>query len=369
MTEVMEQLELCDECEACLEVPPTYRASQNIDFSPIGRLRAAKGIFQGEEVTPQMVETIYTCLECARCTYVCPFDIDVPEIVHQSRIELVTRGLGPLEEHYRVMEGIQKLGNTVNGDPSKRLDWLPEEFPAHESSTLFFVGCLASYLAQDAAVSSYLLLKKLDVDFMLLRDEGCCGIYFHWVGKIDLAREYFEGNVNRFKQLGIERLIVACAGCYDCFTRLYPQVLGGMDFEVIHIAQLLPSLLKERGIKVAEKGIEVTYHDPCGLGRLHGIYNEPREALKLCGVKVNELTENRENAPCCGGGGAVRAAYRDMCLKIASTVLDQAPVSPIVTPCAFCQFNLSYAARKAGSDKEIAYLTEVILRALTEGGK
>jgi len=368
MKDLMEQIELCDECEACLEASPTYRASQNIDLSPIGRLRAAKGIFQGGEVTPQMVEAIYTCLECARCTRVCPFEIDVPGIVHQSRIELATRGLGPLEEHYRVMEGIQKLGNTVNGDPSKRVDWLPEEFPTHESNTLFFVGCLASYLAQDAAVSSYLLLKKLGVDFMLLRDEGCCGIYFHWVGKIDLAREHFEENVGRFEQLGIDRLIVACAGCYDCFTRLYPQVLGNTAFEVIHIAQLLPSLLKERGIDLADRGIELTYHDPCGLGRLHGVYREPREALKLCGLKVNELAESRENALCCGGGGAVRVAYRDMCLKIAGTVLDQAPVSPIVTPCAFCQFNLSYAARKAGSDKKVAYITDIIFRALTEGG-
>ena len=366
MTEVMEQTELCDECGACLEVCPTYKADQNITLSPIGRIRAARGIFQGEQVTLQMVETIYTCLECSLCTNICPFNIDVSEIVHQSRVELVISGLGPLKEHNHVIEGIQRLGNSVNGVPAERLDWLPEEFSAHESSTLFFAGCLASYLVKDAAASCYLLLKKLGVDFMILRDEGCCGLYYSWVGRTDLSREKFEENVNRFKQLGIKRLIVDCAGCYDCFARLYPQVLGSTDFEVVHIAQLLPSLLKERGIKVEEKGIEVTYHDPCGLGRLEGIYDEPRQALELCGIKINELTANRENAPCCGGGAAVRAVYRDLCLKIASGILDQASVSPIVTPCSFCQFNLGYAARKTGSDKKIAYLTEVILQALSQ---
>lgn len=366
MTEIVEQAELCDECEACLEVCPTYKADQNSDLSPIGRIRAARGIFQGKEITPQMVETIYTCLECSLCTNICPYNIDVPEIVHQSRVELVIRGLGPLKEHNSVTEGIQRLGNSVNGDPAKRLDWLPEEFPTHESTTLFFAGCLASYLVKDAAVSSYLLLKKLGVDFMILRDEGCCGLYYPWVGKMDFAREKFQENTDRFERMGIKKIIVVCAGCYDCFARLYPRVLGSTDFEVVHIAQLLPSLLQEREIKVEEKGIEVTYHDPCGLGRLEGIYDEPRQALELCRIKVNELAENRENAPCCGGGAAVRAVYRDMCLKIASGILDQAPVSPIVTPCSFCQFNLGYAARKTGSDKKIAYLADTILQALSQ---
>ena len=83
MTELIDQPALCDECEACQEVCPTYRANQNIDFSPIGRIRAARKIFPGEKVTPQMIESIYTCLECSLCTNICPYDIDVSEIVRK----------------------------------------------------------------------------------------------------------------------------------------------------------------------------------------------------------------------------------------------------------------------------------------------
>ncbi len=365
MTKLMESLELCDECGACLDVCPTYKATQNEEFSPIGRIKAARKVFQDEEITPQVIESIYNCPECHLCLNACPYEIDVPEIVAQSRIELVRKGLGPLERHNRVIEGIQELGNSVNGDPSRRLDWLPEALSTHESSTLFFVGCLPSYLVTDAAASSYLLLKKLGVDFMILKDEGCCGIYYHEVGRVDLARGKFEENADRFKKLGIKRVITVCAGCYHCFKRLYPQLLGSIDFEVVHIIQLLPSLLKEKGIKMGRKGIEVTYHDPCRLGRLGGFYDEPREALGLCGVRVNEMPENRGNALCCGAGAAVRSVYRDLSLNLATQILDQAPVSPIVTPCPFCEFNLSYASRKMGSDKKIAYITEIILQALS----
>ena len=364
MIELMESLELCDECQACLNVCPTYKATQNIEFSPIGRIKTARKLLQDGEVTPQMIESIYNCPECHLCLNVCPYKIDVPAIVEQSRIELVKSGLGPLEGHNRIIDGIQRLGNSVNGDPSQRLDWLPEEFPQREASTLFFVGCLPSYLVKDAASSSYLLLKKLGVDFMILQDEGCCGIYFYEVGRLDLAREKFTENADRFKKLGIKKIIVACAGCYRCFKRFYPQLLGSIDFEVLHIIQLLPSLLKEKVIKVEQKGIEVTYHDPCRLGRLEGFYDEPREALRLCGVKVNEIPENRENAPCCGAGGAVRSVYRDLSLKVATSILDQAPTSTIVTSCPFCEFNFSYTARKTERDKKVAYITETILQAL-----
>ncbi len=365
MTEIMEMLEKCDECGACLEVCPTYTATRDEQFSPLGRIRAARSLFRGEEVTAEMITSIYNCPECHLCTGACPFDIDVAEITSRSRRELVSRGLGPLEGHYKVMEGLKRLGNAANGDPQKRLDWMPEKLPAHESSTLFFAGCLASYLVKDAAASSYLLLKKLGVDFMVLPDEGCCGIYYYEVGRLELAREKFAETAAHFKERGIKRVITVCAGCYHCFKYFYPELLGETDFEVEHIVPLLPSLLREKGIKLEDSGIEVTYHDPCRLGRVEGFYDEPREALRRCGIRVNELPRNREDAFCCGAGGAVRSVYRDLSLKLASRILEEAPVSPVVTPCAFCNFNMSYTARKTGSDKKVAYLTELILQALS----
>lgn len=365
MTGITEILEQCSECGVCLDVCPTYIITQNEVLSPVGRIKAARTIFGGEEVSPETAESIYSCPQCHLCHDACPYDINVPEIVSQSRIELAKKGAGPLEGHNKVIDGLRKLGNAANGDPSRRLDWLSEEPPTVESSTLFFAGCLASYLVKDAAASSYQLLKKLGVDFMLLPDEGCCGIYYFEAGRLDLAREKFEENAGKFKKLGIKRIITVCAGCYHCFKYFYPRLLGEVDFEVVHIIQLLPSLLKEKGIKIENSGLEVTYHDPCRLGRVEGFYNEPREALEICGVKVNELPQNRENAPCCGAGGAVRSVYRDLSFKLASKILGQAPVSPIVTPCAFCNFNLSYTARKTGSGKEIAYISEPILEALS----
>jgi Fe-S oxidoreductase len=212
--EAIKQIDSCNECGLCLNTCQTYEVTQNEAFSPIGRLQTAKSIFQGNEVSSEAVDGIYSCLKCARCHVECPQGIDIVGIVRKAQANLVRRGIGPLERPNRIIEGIQKLGNSVNGDPAKRWDWLPEEFPKRESDTLLYLGCTACFLAPQAAASSYLLLKELGVDFMMLKDEGCCGDYLHSIGRIDLAREKFQENADKFKRLGIKKIITVCAGCY-----------------------------------------------------------------------------------------------------------------------------------------------------------
>lgn len=358
--EAIEQIESCSGCNVCLDVCQTYEVTQKEVFSPPSRLQTAKKIFQRGELSSEAVDGIYNCLKCQRCNVACPLEIDITGIVQKAQIELVSQGVGPLEKPNRIMEGIRKLGNAVNGKPAERWDWLPEGFPRRESETLFYVGCAACYLVPQAAISSYLLLKKFGVDFMMLEDEGCCGYFYYYAGRMDLAREHFQDSVERLKRWGIKRIITICAGCYHAFNSWYPELLGKKDFEVIHMSQLLPGLLKGKKLKKDRK--EMAYQDPCGLGRLEGIYDEPREALRLCGVNLAEVEENRELGFCCGAMNI--SNFKDLSIKVAGSFLNEVKTSDIVTPCSFCLFGLNYGNRKAGKDKRIRYLSEVVLDSL-----
>jgi Fe-S oxidoreductase len=137
IAEAIDQIDSCVECGACLDVCQTYEASGNELFSPTGRLQAARKVFQQEEITPEIVDSIYSCMNCERCNLECPVEIDISGVIWRAQVELVKKGIGPLETPNKVMEGIKKLGNTVFGDPAKRWEWLPEEFPRKESDTLF----------------------------------------------------------------------------------------------------------------------------------------------------------------------------------------------------------------------------------------
>jgi len=362
--EITDQIASCTECEDCLEVCPTYEVTGEILFSPMHRLKTARKVLEGQEVDQSLVESLYNCPKCMRCETVCPEEIAITEVVSKSRSELVKRGLGPLDRHKKVIEGILARGNAVNGDPQKRLEWLPEEFPRRESDTLLYMGCLPSYLVKDAAASSYLVLKKLGFDFMLLEDEGCCGTYIYEAGEVDLARQYFQKNVERFKALGIRRIVVPCNGCLKCFKYFYPELLGETGFSVYHIAEILYDLLKENPALLKKVGRTITYHDSCRLARGEGVTEEPREILRWCGVEIKETARNRQETICCGAGAGIRSVYRDLSMEIASSFLKTVEVESIVSACPFCTFNLNYTSRKRELGKTTTYFTNLVLDSL-----
>ena len=62
----------CTECEACLEVCPTYQQTGELLFSPLHRLKTAVQIFTGEKPGLRLIESIYNCPKCMKCETVCP---------------------------------------------------------------------------------------------------------------------------------------------------------------------------------------------------------------------------------------------------------------------------------------------------------
>lgn len=365
MKQILDQAKSCTECDLCTEVCPSYKVTDEVLFSPMHRVKTAIKLLEGGEISDKMVESLYNCLTCMRCEAVCPEKIKITEIVTESRNELCNRGLGPLPRHNKIIDGILAKGNSVNGDPQKRLEWLPEEFPRHESDTLLYIGCLSSYLVKDAAASSYQVLKKLGLDFMILEDEGCCGSVFFTAGRVDLAADWFRKNVARFKSLGIRRIIVTCPVCQQCFKHFYPEVLGRVDFSVHHVVEVIYDLVKENPALLGKVRRTLTFQDPCLLARGEGVTEEPRKILQWCGAELREMPENQKEAPCCGAGGGVRAVYRDLSMKIASNLLNVVETESIVTACPFCTFNLNHASQEAEMMKHATYFTNIVLNSLS----
>jgi Fe-S oxidoreductase len=357
---LLEQAKSCTECQLCLEGCPVYQVTNEALFSPIERLKIAVNLCEGEEISEPMIESINNCLGCMRCEDVCPQEIKLTEVVFQARTELSKRGLGPPERQNRIIEGILATGNAVKGDPETRLEWLPEEFPRKQSDTLFYVGCLGSYQLKDAAASSYLVLKKLGFDFMLLEDEKCCGSILYENGRIDLAGELFHKNIEKFNSLGIKKIVVLCPICLKCFKYYYPKILGDTGISVQHVAQVIYDLLKQNPALLKKIPRVLTYHDPCPLARKEALIEEPRRILNWCGAELKEMEDSKENALCCGAGSGVRVIYRDLSLEIASRVLNMAQTETIVSACPLCTFHLNYASHERELAKKVVYFTNIV---------
>jgi len=366
MNKWLDRIKRCSNCDTCLAVCPTYEATGDLLFSPKGRIKLARDIFEKNEIIENTITSAYSCPKCGACDAVCPEKIEISKIVAEMRNRIVENDRGPLPPHKKVIEGILDKGNSVNGDPGKRLEWLPEPFRFNESETLFFVGCLPSYLVKDAARYSYLVLKKLGIDFMLLEDEGCCGTYIYESGETVLAGEYFEKNVKRFKSLGIKRLIVPCNGCFKCFKYFYPEVLGSIDFRVYHIVQIIHDALKNKQELLKKIDRMATYHDSCRLGRVEGYTEEPRALLQWCGTEVYELPDSRQSTLCCGSGGGIRSVFKELSFDIAKNLLKKTRTKELISPCPFCTFNLSYTGKNSGTDVQTTYITKIIWESLQD---
>jgi Fe-S oxidoreductase len=366
MNKWIEQIKKCTDCDACLAVCPTYEVTGSLLFSPKGRLKIAEEVLERKDITEAAIMASYNCPKCGACETVCPERIEIGRIVAEVRNTIVESGKGPLPAHKKVIQVLLEKGNSVNGDPGNRLAWLPEPFQSRESDTLLFMGCLPSYLVKDAARYSYLVLKKLGIDFMILEDEGCCGTYIYESGEVALAREYFRKNVERFKRLGITRLIVPCNGFFKCFKHFYPEVLGTVDFEVRHVVQAIYDRVKNDPGLIRKIDRNATYHDSCRLGRVEGYTEEPRELLKWCGVEVHELPGSRQESLCCGSGGGIRSAFKELSFDIAKNILEKTGTRELINPCPFCTFNLGYTNKQTAMNKEITYITKIVWESIRD---
>ncbi len=136
---------------------------------------------------------------------------------------------------------------------------------------------------------------------------------------------------------------------------------------MVHVSQYLYELINEGRLELTkEYGKKVTYHDPCYLGRHNGIYDEPRLVLEsIPGVEIVEMSDSRENALCCGGGGGriwmeTKKGERFADFRIQQALEVGAEV--LVTSCPYCiiMFEDSRLTLEDSEVIEIKDITEII---------
>ena len=316
-------------------------------------------------------DAIWLCTTCGACETLCPRGVPVSDVL------LALRGLA--WRRRAVPKGLPTMlwaihwdGNPWDQPPSARLAWAKGlDVPLFTGSQefLLYVGCTAAYdrRNQKVARSVVRLLGKVGASFGVLPDEPCCGEAARTAGQEAYLAELVEAASARLREAGARRLVAISPHCYDMFRTRYSERL---PLEVLHYAELLVRLAEEGRLAFRTELREVvTYHDPCYLGRRHGLYEPPRRLLSaIPGVTVVEMTSSREYALCCGGGGgrmwletAAGERFGDFRVRQAREV----GADVLVTACPFCLLCLEDSARTLGDDRlRILDLAELACRAM-----
>ena len=378
--EVDDEVLACIHCGFCRLGCPSFSVTQRESRNARGRNALAFYLMNGS-ITPsaELAESFYSCTTCQACTYFCPAQIKVDEIVEGVREKLYKAGYTP-EAVLGVRDNILKTGNVFASAREERIEIYPPALKERvrqgklpeKARTLLFMGCVPSYLDMKMVPS---LIKSLDaagVDYTVLgAEEGCCGFPLFLMGSDEFeshARQVME----KIRATGATELLTPCAGCYKTFKKIYPQI-DELGLEIYHSVHYLEKLITEGKLKLdKEFAKKVTYHDPCDLGRAFKIFEEPRNILKaIPGVDFVEMARNRLQARCCGGGGGVSANNPDMAVEMgAERVRDALEVGAeiIVSGCAACKDNLRKGAKaipkKERGKIKVMDITELVARAL-----
>lgn len=223
-------------------------------------------------------------------------------------------------------------------------------------NVLYYPGCLTKVAAPEIEENYKKILEKIGVDFIVLKDlERCCGSPVLNAGYKDDFNKLIEQNKKVFQEHGITKIVSNCPGCFHIFDKYY-------DMEAEHISVLLWNNIHKLKVK-NNFDEDITYHDPCHLGRYSDIYDEPRKVLEHIGFKVVEMTRTKEGAFCCGGGAGLRTNKTKLSNDIAKKRIEQAKkteTKKMITPCPMCWKHMQNNAEGI----EVLEFSEVILDAI-----
>lgn len=292
----------CFQCGVCTAICPWGEARQE-GFSVREVIRAAQ-LGNLEDL-----ESLWLCSACLQCEASCPRGVPISEVMRSLRYLLWKRRVH-LHTLPSVMWSCYWNNNPLGQPPSTRMDWAADlDLPTYDASEhewLMYFGCTASYdrRAQEIARSAVRLLRAAQVKFGVLgADEPCCGESVLRLGHQPYFEEMAIQAINSFESVGVERMIVLSPHCYDVFVHQYPDL--GSSIEVQHITQWLSGLIDCGDLEFTTSDeIQITYHDPCLLGRGNHEYDAPRKILQaIPGVQLVPMDAEKEDGLCCGGGG------------------------------------------------------------------
>ncbi len=382
----------CIMCNRCQDVCPAYATGKELSPAALEVNKRfhikenwealASGAESEWTLTGNLLSesALWACTACGACIDICPTGNEpMIDILDMRRDAVLMEGAFPAELQ-GAFNGMERQGNPwqIAEPRGSWRDGLPFPVPSvaenPEYELLYWTGCAVSYdpRAQKTARALVTLLHRAGQNFAVLGDdESCTGDVARRAGAEYLYHEMASENVARLNALKPRRIVVTCPHCLHNLGVEY-AAFGGV-YEVLHHAQLINELIQTGALPRAADPASwsnVTFHDPCYLGRHNGVIDEPRDALESLGVPLREMPRSKGNSFCCGAGGAQFWKEEEPGDgKVSLERYNEAAATgaeTLAVGCPFCMRMFEDARAESDSGPQVIDIAEIVLGSLPE---
>ncbi|HRZ42772.1 MAG TPA: (Fe-S)-binding protein [Bacteroidales bacterium] len=407
-SKLLTQLSSCVHCGLCAESCHYYLAFREDKYIPARKVELVTSIWRryntfagkhfpglmgahelddlmAEELTDQLFGA---CSLCNRCVPHCSIGVDIAYLVRTGRAMLSEMGMVPATLQATVNAALETGNNMAipEDEFTDTIEWMEEELTDEFGDNGPFIP-----LNQPGKHVLYTLNPR-EPKFFPLSIAAMARIFYAAGESWTLSTRmydvtnyaFFSCNredaaiiaqrlVDEVKAMGAARCVLAeCGHGSRAFRWEAPNYLGQpFPFETLTNVELMLEYLEQGRIKVdpsKNPGV-FTLHDPCNLVRSGGIIEPQRKILKASVGQFVEMTPNRADNYCCGGGGGQLAMseYNERRMKIAEIKADQirkTGASVVVTPCHNCVDQLMQINAWYKLNVQVKTLAEVVSDAL-----
>jgi Fe-S oxidoreductase len=355
--------------------------------SGVIKARLFGGFTLTDEHLYEMAEAFYRCTACRRCKATCPLGIDHGLITHLARWLLAEIDVIPKALLVAVREQLEGVGNT-SAIPVLGLkdtcEFLEEElqemfgvdvkFPFDvEGAEYVFFPAVSDYLLEADTLMGNALVMHVTGGSWTIGTGNYDGINYGLFYSDRMMERIVNNVVAEVRRLKGRKVLVGECG-HATRAAWYVPTFGGPDAPpVVNCMQYAHRMLEAGKIPLKDERIEerVTYHDPCNIARSGRITEEPREILKAICRDFVEMTPNRTENLCCGGGGGtvsideIRAFRTGPLGKRKADQIRATGAKYVVSPCANCKKQLREVCEDNGlDDVEVVGLHDLLLKVI-----
>ena len=409
-----EDLYRCVHCGLCLSACPTYVELNLETESPRGRIALMKAVKEGRMgISSRVASHWELCLQCRACEAVCPSGVPFGRLMestraqvlqqhkeswrlrlakalflrgalpHLSRLRLLLRllrlyqrwGLQALVRGSQVLKLLPgKLGALEAGLPSVSPAFFgpsPRVYPARGETRMvvgLLSGCVMPLVHAPTMEATVRVLNRNGCDVVVPMGQGCCGALNVHSGDMEMARGMAMRNIDVFMEAGVEKVVVASAGCGSAMKEYRELLKDHPDYRekaerfssmTVDVTEFLAGLPFDPP-KGEVPGL-VTYQDSCHLAHAQGIIRAPRQILNA--IPGLELAEMENSSRCCGAAGIYTITQREMSQRLLESKMESVAATgaeTVATANPGCVIQLEAGLRMTGIPGRVCHVVDLL---------